>query len=125
LNKSSEPNTTQPLIEVFSQLGHPWAVPLILVLGERDSDLEYHEIQDRMVSATSRKIADTALSKCLSDLVEAGLVHRTVHTDSALNGEYTLTLAGYETYQHVIRMQRWTQNGFNNRRPMADCSSAC
>jgi DNA-binding HxlR family transcriptional regulator len=124
-SNSSEPNTIKPLVEFYSQLGRPWAVPLIFVLGERGDDLAYTEIRSRVISTTGKRIDDTTLSGYLSSLANLGLVQRIVHAESPHDAEYGLTMAGHEIYKNMVRMQYWTDNGFSKGNVMMDSISAC
>jgi len=47
-NKSFNPNSKEPLTEIFSQLGHPCAVPVILALGEQSYKHGVKELKQKI-----------------------------------------------------------------------------
>ncbi|MFW9907021.1 MAG: winged helix-turn-helix transcriptional regulator [Candidatus Thorarchaeota archaeon] len=122
---SSSKNITQSISEIFSQLGRPWTISLILALGERGSTHELHEIRDRIRLISSRKVPEATLHNCLSGLAEIGLVAEVVHEESPSITEYGLTNTGLETYRHIVRMGLWTFDGSNNGVNIINDVSAC
>jgi DNA-binding HxlR family transcriptional regulator len=122
---SSEQNYIQSMSGIFSQLGRPWTISLILALGERGSTNKLHELQDKIRKMSSRKIPENALLKCIEDLSQLGLVTRVVHEESPTVEEYGLTNAGNEMYRHMIRMTLWDLDGSSNGHTTYSDISAC
>ena len=110
--------------EIYSQLGRPWAVSLILSLGERSTMNEFSEIQDG-IRLQYGKVPETTLTKSLADLVRIGLVARAVHEESPPVVEYGLTQAGHEIYLHILQMSRWNLQELQEARSSYKDISAC
>ncbi len=123
--KSSEQANIQSMSGIFSQLGRPWTISLILALGERGSTNRLHEIQDKIGKMSSRKVSENALLKCIEDLSQLGLVTKVVHEESPATEEYGLTNAGNEMYRHMIRMTLWDLDGSRDGHTTYSDISAC
>ncbi len=108
VHSESEESCLAPLKALFYQLGRPWTVSIVLILGQNQK-LRYHEIREAVNDAEKREISDATLSKRLSDLTNLGLVKREVITDTPPQVEYSLTKAGMETYRHLQAMTAWAQ----------------
>ncbi|WP_290812737.1 winged helix-turn-helix transcriptional regulator [Halovivax sp.] len=78
------------LFATLSILSKKWTPAVVLALAE-EGPLGFSGIQS-VVSGVSSKV----LTQSLETLVEAGVVERTVVTESPLRVEYALTDAGYE-----------------------------
>jgi DNA-binding HxlR family transcriptional regulator len=108
-NKSSNPNTKEPLAEIFSHLGRPCAVPLILVLGQQSYNPGVHELRRKIGSNVSK----SEISKCINNLISLGLVQKSGHVVSNPEAGYRLTRVGQEFYRHIIQMRYWAEKGKN------------
>ena len=108
-NKSSNPNSKEPLTDILFHLGRPCAVPLILALGQQSYNPSVQELRQKIGSNVSK----SEISKCLTSLVSLGLVQKTGHTISNPESGYRLTLIGQEFYRHIIQMRYWAEKGKN------------
>jgi DNA-binding HxlR family transcriptional regulator len=108
-NKSSNPNTKEPLTEIFFNLGRPCAVPLILALGQQSYNPSIPELRQKIGSTVSK----SEISKCLTNLVSLGLVQKTGHAVSNPELGFRLTLIGQEFYRHIIQMRYWAEKSKN------------
>jgi len=124
-NKSSNQTKKEPLTEIFSQLGHPCAVPVILALGERTYNPGVKELRQKIGSGKGTSVSKSQLSKCLTNLASIGLVERNDHPTSGLDAGYSLTHIGQEFYRHIIQMRYWAERGNNNTVSTTSDVSAC
>jgi len=124
-NKSSNPSKTEPLAGIFSQLGRPCAVPVILVLGEQAYNPSVHEIRQKLGSVNGRGVSNSLISSCLSNLTMLGLVQRTDHATSNPEAGYSLTRIGQEFYRHIIQMRYWAERGNGFTELIIDSKEAC
>jgi DNA-binding HxlR family transcriptional regulator len=124
VSKSNEPNTTSPLIEMFSHLGRPCTVPLIFALGERSYNTNVHELRNSIDLSEGKRLSETKISKCLSDLTQIGLVEGIVHADSPLKPEYCLTSKGQQLYKHLLQI-RFMAERITSEQDVIDSISAC
>ena len=124
-NKSSNPSKKEPLTEIFSQLGHPCAVPVILALGERTYNPGVKELRQKIGSGKGMSVSKSQLSKCLTSLSSIGLVQRTDHPTSSPDAGYSLTHIGQEFYRHIIQMRYWAEKSNNNAESTTSDVSAC
>ena len=109
VSKSNESNTTSPLIEMFSHLGRPCTLPLIIALGERSYETDVGELRKSIDLGSGKRVSEATISKCLSDLTTIGLVEGNVHAHSPLRSEYSLTLMGQQLYRHLLQMRFLTE----------------
>jgi DNA-binding HxlR family transcriptional regulator len=124
ISKSNESNTTSPMIEMFSHLGRPCTVPLIFALGERSYNTNVRELRNSIDSSGGKRISETTISKCLSDLTQIGLVEGPVHAHSPPKEEYSLTLMGQQLYKHLLRIRLLTEQVYSEHNHI-DSISAC
>ena len=110
VDKTYRQYTTSPLSEIFSHLGKPCAVPLILALGGRSYNIDVREIRNNIHLSHGMKPSETTISKCLSDLTRLGVVEGTEHAKSPMKAEYSLTSKGQELYRHLIQIRHLTEH---------------
>ncbi len=114
----------EPLKMLFEQLGRPWTVQLLILLGE-GGNIRYHEIREGLRKAEGREISDATLSKRLSSLTDLGLVQRHVIAETPPQVEYALSEAGMETYRHICVMTEWAQHRCHSGSLMPRSSDEC
>jgi DNA-binding HxlR family transcriptional regulator len=124
VSKSNESTTTSPLIEMFSHLGRSCSVPLILALGERSYNTDVRELRNSIDLSDGKKLSKTAISKCLSDLTQIGIVEGTVHAHSPPKEEFSLTLKGQQLYKHLLQIRSLTERAYSDQ-DFVDSISAC
>ncbi|MFW9889558.1 MAG: winged helix-turn-helix transcriptional regulator [Candidatus Thorarchaeota archaeon] len=124
-NKSSKPSRTEPLAGIFSQLGRPCAVPVILALGEQAYNPSVHEIRQKLGPVNGRGVSKSVISNCISNLTMLGLVQRTDHAISNPEAGYRLTRIGQEFYRHIIQMRYWADRGNGSTELTIDSKEAC
>jgi DNA-binding HxlR family transcriptional regulator len=122
---STQTRPTEPLVEMFSHLGRPCAVPLIFALGERAFNADVRELRNSIDVNGSRRVSESTISKCLSDLASLGLVEESVHAHSPLRAEYSLTDSGQQVYRHLLQMRHIAEYGTSRSNPMVESISAC
>ncbi|MFX1368326.1 MAG: winged helix-turn-helix transcriptional regulator [Promethearchaeota archaeon] len=109
-NESSSPKTKEPLIEIFSYLGRPCAVPIITALGERSYNACVRELRKKLDLSNGKNPSESAISKCLTDLTMLGLVHSADQDESPSEIRYSLTRTGQEVYKHILQMRPLAEN---------------
>lgn len=124
-NKSFNPNSKEPLTEIFSQLGHPCAIPVILALGEQSYKHDVKELRQKIGPSTGMSVSKSQLSKCLTNLASIGLVQRADHPTSNPEVSYNLTYIGQEFYRHIIQMRYWAEKANNNNESTDSNVTAC
>jgi DNA-binding HxlR family transcriptional regulator len=124
VNKSSETNTTSPMTEMFSHLGRPCTVPLIFALGERSYNNDIHELRNNIDSSSGKKLSESTISKCLSDLTQIGLVEGIVDAQTPSKSEYSLTSAGRQLYRHLLQIRHLAERA-SLESNFLDSMSAC
>ena len=124
LGETTHYKTTEPLTEIFSQLGRACSIPLIFALGERSYNIDVRELQESIDSSGGRKLNESTISRCLSDLVEIGLVEGTMRAHSAPVAEYCLTSTGQQIYRHLLQIRHLAERA-NNEETLLDSMSAC
>ncbi len=124
VNRTNELDISSPLTEMFSHLGRPWTVPLIIALGERSYNIDVRELRNSIDTSSGKKLSVSTISKCLSDLTRIGIVEGTVHVHSPPRAEYGLTSAGQQLYRHLLQIRHLAE-----RAPLeqnfTDSMSAC
>ena len=123
VNRSDELNTTSPLTEMFSHLGRPCTVPLIFALGERSYNTDVRELRDN-IDLSGKKLSESTISKCLSDLTQIGLVEGIVHSHTPSKSEYILTSAGQQLYRHLLQIRHLAERA-SLEDTFHDSMSAC
>jgi DNA-binding HxlR family transcriptional regulator len=124
VSKSNESNTTSPLIEMFSHLGRPCTVPLIFALGERSYNIDVRELRNSIDLSGGKRLSESTISRCLSDLTQIGLVEGTVHAHSPPKEGFSLTLKGQQLYKHLLQMRLLTERAYSEQ-DFVDSISAC
>ena len=119
--KEQETKSNEPLVEMFSHLGRPCAVPLILALGERS----YNADAKQLGKSFDNKLSKSTISKCLADLAGLGIVDGIAREHSAQDVEYSLTDMGLQIYRHLLQMRYVVENAaaYTDARP--ESISAC
>ncbi|NHI84330.1 MAG: transcriptional regulator [Candidatus Thorarchaeota archaeon] len=124
-SKSSNPILKDPLEEIFSHLGRPCAVSLILALGERAHNAGVREIRRIIDSSGTKAASESTLTKCLTELATLGLVQRTEHEESPSEAGYSLTHVGREIYRHILQIRHWAELTSNGTDDIESNVSAC
>ncbi len=124
VNRTNESDISSPLTEMFSHLGRPWTVPLIIALGERSYNTDVGELRNSIDSSNGRKLSVSTISKCLSDLAQIGIVEGTVHAHSPPKAEYSLTSAGQQLYRHLLQIRHLAERA-SLEHSFIDSVSAC
>jgi DNA-binding HxlR family transcriptional regulator len=124
VNRSNELNTTSPMTEMFSHLGRPCTVPLIIALGERSYNTDIRELRNNIDLSSGKKLSESTISKCLSDLAQIGIVEGVVHQHSPSKSEYSLTSAGQQLYRHLLQIRHLAERA-SIEDTFHDSMSAC
>jgi len=98
-----------PLLSVVRLLGRIWTIPLILVLGESGSSMRYTEIRKQLIALSDRGVADSTLSKKLSELTELGILSRKSFAEVPPRVEYSLSDAGLALFMKLNDLGAWTR----------------
>ena len=85
---------TCPLIYALTVVGARWKLPIVWYLTEEDG-LHYNELRRRV-----QGITDTALSRCLHELEEDGILTRVDAKTLPLSVTYHLTEIGKKEFPH-------------------------
>jgi DNA-binding HxlR family transcriptional regulator len=124
VNKSNESNPPSPLTEMFSHLGRPCTVPLIFALGERSYNTNIGELRSSIDLSGGKKLSESTISKCLSDLTQIGIVEGVMDAQSPLKSEYSLTSAGQQLYRHLLQIRHLAERA-SLEDTFHDSMSAC
>ncbi len=124
VNRMNEPTITSPLTEMFSHLGRPWTVPLIIALGERSYNTDVRELRNSIDSSSGKKLSVSTISKCLSDLTQIGIVEGIVQEHTPPKAEYSLTSAGRQLYRHLLQIRHLAERA-SLENSLTDSVSAC
>lgn len=124
VNRTNELNISSPLTEMFSHLGRPWTVPLIIALGERSYNTDVSELRNSIDTSNGKKLSISTISKCLSDLTQIGIVEGTVHVHPPPKAEYSLTLTGQQLYRHLLQIRHLAERA-SLEQNFTDSVSAC
>ena len=119
--KELETKSKEPLVEMFSHLGRPCAVPLILALGERS----YNADVKQLGKSFDKKLSKATISKCLADLAGLGLVEGIAQEHSGQDVEYGLTDRGQQIYRHLLQIRHVVDNASTISTERAESISAC
>lgn len=112
-------------MEMFLHLGRPYAVPLILTLGERASNANIREIRSSIDESERMRISENTISRCLYGLASVGLVRESAHQHSPSRAEYSLTDSGQEVYRHLLQMRHLVEYEPVKDTASAESISAC
>jgi DNA-binding HxlR family transcriptional regulator len=124
VNKSNESNTSSPLTEMFSHLGRPCTVPLIIALGERSYNADVRELRNSIDLSSGKKLSESTISKCLLDLTQIGIVEGIAHAHTPAKAEYSLTSAGQQLYRHLLQIRHLAERA-SLETNFLDSMSAC
>lgn len=109
----SEKQTTNkvnecPVIYAIRLIGQKWKIPILWKLTEFEM-LHYNELKRQIPGITN-----TALTRCLRELEEFGLVNRFEHGTIPPSVEYSLTNRGKTLMPTLNELYRWgeEQMGF-------------
>jgi len=122
VSKETNSNTNSPVVEMFSHLGRPCAVPLIFALGELSYNIDVHELRNHIGMSAGKKLSTSTISKCLSDLEQIGLVEG--GAQAVKNAEYSLTATGQQLYRHLLQIRHLAEN-VTAERNLIESVSAC
>ena len=101
--ESQEPEKVCPSVEkAFELLGRKWASLIIHVLS--DGPLYFCEIERAIPSVSARMLTER-----VKDLESAGVVSRTVHTDTPVRVSYRLSEKGRALIPVMKGIERWAR----------------
>ena len=92
-----------PIIYAIKLIGQKWKLPILWELMNYDI-LHYNELK-RHISG----ITNTALTRCLRELEEFGLVNRFEYSTIPPSVEYSLTDRGKALLPTLIELYRWSE----------------
>ena len=124
VSKATDSNTSSPLTEMFSHLGRPCTVPLIFALGERSYNANIRELRNSIDMSDGKRLSESTISKCLTDLTQIGLVEGTEHAHSPPKAEYCLTSTGQQLYRHLLQIRHLAERA-SSEPNFLDSMSAC
>lgn len=90
-----------PIVYAINIIGKKWKIPILWNIAEYDA-LHYNELK-RLVSP----ITNTALTRCLRELEESGLVDRFDHNTIPPSVEYSLTDQGKALLPTLNELYLW------------------
>ncbi len=93
-----------PIVYAINIIGQKWKIPILWNIAEYDT-LHYNELK-RLVSP----ITNTALTRCLRELEEYGLVNRLNHNTIPPSVEYSLTEQGRALQPALNELHRWGES---------------
>jgi DNA-binding HxlR family transcriptional regulator len=92
-----------PATYAFQVIGGKWNLPILAILSENDC-IRYNELKRRLTGITG-----TALTNCLKELIDYGIVHREQYNEVPPRVEYSLTQSGKELVPLIESMVAWGQ----------------
>ncbi|WP_333647904.1 winged helix-turn-helix transcriptional regulator [Lacrimispora sp.] len=92
-----------PIIYAMKLIGQKWKLPILAELMNYDV-LHYNELKRHIPGITN-----TALTRCLRELEEFGLVNRFEHSTIPPSVEYSLTDRGKALLPTLIELSRWSE----------------
>lgn len=92
-----------PIIYAIKLIGQKWKLPILWELVNYDV-LHYNELKRHIP-----EIANTALTRCLRELEEYGLVNRFEYSTIPPSVEYSLTERGKALLPTLIELYRWSE----------------
>ncbi len=90
-----------PIIHAIRLIGQKWKIPILWKLTEYDM-LHYNELKRQIPGITN-----TALTRCLRELQEFGLVNRLEHGTIPPSVEYSLTVRGKALLPTFNELYHW------------------
>ncbi len=90
-----------PIVYAINIIGQKWKIPILWHIGEYNM-LHYNELK-RLITP----ITNTALTRCLRELEEFGLVNRHNHNTIPPSVEYSLTEHGRSLIPTLNELYRW------------------
>lgn len=93
-------NTFCPVSATADIVGRKWA--LIVIYNLMDTSLGFNELKRRINTVSSK-----TLSNSLAYLAKEGIVERTVHQNSPIRVEYSVTPKGREMKDLIKEMKAW------------------
>mgnify|MGYP001346265127 CR=1 FL=1 len=90
-----------PIVYAINIIGQKWKIPILWNIAEHGM-LHYNELK-RLITP----ITNTALTRCLRELEEYGLVNRHNHNTIPPSVEYSLTAQGKALQPTLTELYRW------------------
>ncbi len=100
-----------PIIYAINIIGQKWKIPVLWHIGEYNM-LHYNELK-RLVPP----ITNTALTRCLRELEEFGLVNRHNHNTIPPSVEYSLTQRGKALIPALSELYHWGEEQIGHSSP--------
>jgi DNA-binding HxlR family transcriptional regulator len=107
--KNSESVDFCPVRDVFDRIGDKWAVLIILTLGQTESPMRYHQLQE-----TIGDISQKMLTTTLKNLQEDGLISREMYPEIPPRVDYSLTTAGQRLLPHLYNLAEWANENMRD-----------
>ncbi|WP_245697667.1 winged helix-turn-helix transcriptional regulator [Paenibacillus oryzae] len=98
-----------PATYAFQVIGGKWNLPILAILSENEC-IRYNELKRRLTGITG-----TALTNCLKELIDYGIVHREQYNEVPPRVEYSLTQSGKELVPLIESMVAWGQKNIVTR----------
>lgn len=92
-----------PATYAFQVIGGKWNLPVLAIISESEC-IRYNELKRRLNGITG-----TALTNCLKELIDYGIVHREQYNEVPPRVEYSLTKPGRELVPLIESMVAWGQ----------------
>jgi DNA-binding HxlR family transcriptional regulator len=91
-----------PARHVFDRIGNKWAMLIVLVLGQTENPMRYHQLQEAIGDISQKMLTST-----LRNLVEDGLVSRQMYHEIPPRVDYSLTATGRSLLPHLYNLAEW------------------
>lgn len=95
---------TCPAEKTILLIGNKWTLIILRELIITDRPIRYNELAKAL-----KKISSRTLSIKLRNLVNYGIIKKTIIDDSPIKVEYSLTEKGRELYKVVLPMAEWSE----------------
>lgn len=93
-----------PAEKTIILIGNKWSLLIIRDLWMADKPLRYNELAKSL-----KRISSRTLSAKLKNLVNYGVINKTIIDDSPIRVEYSLTEKGKELYKVTQPMAEWSE----------------
>lgn len=97
-----------PAEKTITLIGNKWSLLIIRELIIADGPLRYNELAKNL-----KKISSRTLSKKLKNMVNYGIIKKTIYDESPIKVEYSLTEKGKELYKVTQPMADWSLKWHN------------
>ncbi len=96
-------DTQCPILYAMEIIGQKWKLPILWYIADKQV-IRYNELKRKVVGITP-----TMLTKCLVELEENGLIHRTQYNTIPPKVEYTLTEQGKTLLPTLNALYAWAE----------------